>query len=226
MRISGCQKTAREASKKHTPSPSPNGGQPLAQGLSQYLLKEANNILNLSDANLWRYPPTTENCHSRGMYLVGGGGMGGGYGKRMEFFSNSSAEGMHIFSRKVSIYMCKLELSTRILWLPMLRSSVVNIKYFLLKFLITDFWPFLGRSSHMIHDHSVRLFYSRKFASISCFSPTIRVILLGQSQVCFANIHNCCTPVDAEQKIAVFDLHAGCWRAEHTTCLFQDWITS
>ena len=117
-----------------------------------------------------------------------GGGMGGGYGKRMEFFSNSSAEGMHIFSRKVFIYMCKLELSTSILGLPMLRSSVVNIKYFLLKFLITDFWPFLGRSSHMIHDHSVRLFYSRKFASISCFSPTIRVILLGQSQVCFANI--------------------------------------
>ena len=56
MRISGCQKTAREASKKHTPSPSPNGGQPLAQGLSQYFLKEANNILNLSDANLLRYP--------------------------------------------------------------------------------------------------------------------------------------------------------------------------
>ena len=46
--------------------------------------------------------PTTENWSvrigpSRGMYVVGGGGMGGGYGQRMEFFSSSPAEGMHIF---------------------------------------------------------------------------------------------------------------------------------
>ena len=93
MRISDCQKTAIKASKKHTPSPFPYGGPPLVQGLSEYFLKEASNILNLSDANLLWCPQqktrVSESALQGGCMWWKWGGMGGGYGKR--------TEGMHIF---------------------------------------------------------------------------------------------------------------------------------